>query len=99
MIKALHFANDFRISFISITPQLVADDDDRMGVAADVLTRLEASPKNGMNADGIEIVGRNDAPARGLGVIANAESASGNLADESFLTERTISAQVLEIRP
>jgi hypothetical protein len=87
------------ISFISIMPHLVADDDDRMGIAADVLARLKTSPKNGMNADGIKIVRRNDAPARSFSAIANAESGSDDLADESVLTERTISAQVLEIKP
>src|SRR5207244_2827254 len=41
IIKALHLANDFRVAFKTIAPHLIADDDDRMGIAADILARFE----------------------------------------------------------
>jgi hypothetical protein len=99
VVEALHLANDLWISFVSVAPQLIADDHHRMGIAAHIFSRLEAPPEHWTNADGVEIVCRNDHPARGFGVISDAQRAAGNRADESVLAQPAIAAQILEIGP
>ena len=99
IIKALRLANDFRVAFETIAPHLIADDYDRMGIAAYILARFEATPENRTNPDCVEIVGRYDATGGCLGVIADTQRATGNLADERLLAKRAASPQIQEVRP
>ena len=57
IIEALRLANDFRVPFETLSPQLIADHYDRMGVAAYLLARFETTPQNRTNADRVEVVG------------------------------------------
>src|SRR5579871_1814012 len=63
IIKALHLAHDLRIAFIPVAPHLITDHDDGMRITAIVFIGLEAPAEDGMNANGIEVVGGNDAAA------------------------------------
>ena len=99
IVEALHLANDFRVTFEAILPELIADDHDRMGIVACILTRFEATPENRVHAGGIEIVGGDDASARGLCALSDTQRATGNLTDERVLAERAVPAQVEEVRP
>jgi hypothetical protein len=99
VVEALHLADDFRIRVVAIAPQPIADDHHRMRIAAHIFSPLEAAPDNGTNADGLEIVRRNDHPARGFRMISDAQRGAGNRADESILAQRAIPAQILKIGP
>ncbi len=40
-----------------------------MGIAADIFARFEAAPENGVDADRIEIIRRDDAAGRNFSVV------------------------------
>jgi hypothetical protein len=48
----------------AILPALVADDRDRMSIASDILGRLETTAQDRRDAEGVEIVRRDDAARR-----------------------------------
>jgi hypothetical protein len=91
IVQALPLADDLAIAFEATAPQLIADDDDWMGVTAYVLARFEASPEHGMDSGSVKVVRRNDAAGRYLGMVADVQRAAGNFADEPVLAERATS--------
>src|SRR5258708_21365736 len=64
-----------------------------------VFSGEEAAAEHGGNADGVEVVGGDDAAGGALGAIAHAERGAGDFADEERLAEGATSLEVLEIGP
>ena len=98
-VKALRPADDLRIATEATLPELIADDGDGMRALPNVLARQKAAAENRMHADGVEVVGGDDAAGGALGAIADAERGAGNFADEDRFAERAASLEVLEIGP
>src|SRR5213078_1961742 len=98
-VEALRLAHNLRIAAEAPLPQLVADHGDGMRALPLIFAGKEAAAEHGRNADGVEVVGGNDAAGGALGPIADAECGAGDFADEERLAEGAASLEVLEIRP
>src|SRR6266478_1917071 len=71
----------------------------RMRALSGIFVGQEAAAEYGGNADGVEVVGGDDAAGGALGTIADAERGAGDFADEERLAEGAASLEVLEIGP
>ena len=69
----------------AIAPKLIADDDDRVGVAAGFFLGLKAAAEDGMHSDRVEVVGRDEAAGCDLRVISIAQRRTRDRADEQVL--------------
>ena len=98
-VEALRLADDLPIATEAPLPQLVADHGDGMRALPLVFAGKETAAEHGGNADGVEVVGRDDAAGGALGTIADAERGAGDFADEERLAESAASLEVLEIGP
>ncbi len=98
-VEALRLADDLRIAAEAPLPQLVTDDGDGMRALPLVFAGKEAAAEHRGNADGVEVVGRDDAAGGALGTIADAERGAGDFTDEERLAEGAASLEVLEIGP
>src|SRR5580704_7809836 len=76
-VEALRLADDLRITAEAPLPELVADYGDGMRALPLVFAGKEAATKHGGNADGVEVVGGDDAAGGALGTIADAERGAG----------------------
>src|SRR6185437_2687316 len=85
------------IAIEAVLPKLVADHDHGMRALALIFARQKAAAEDRVYADGVKVIGRDDAASGALGAIADAERSAGNLADEGRFAERTASLEVLEI--
>ena len=63
-------------------PQLIADHDDRMGVAAGIIDGLEAAAERWANTNRVEVIGGDDAADGGFRACSDVEGAAGDFADE-----------------
>src|SRR5580704_654759 len=70
-----------------------------MRVPPRVFTRLEAAPKNRMNANSIKIVRRYDASGSALGAVADTEGSPRNLAHKKSVKKRGTPLQIGEVWP
>src|SRR5262249_43252347 len=95
----LRLADDIRVGVKPLLPHLIADDRDGMGIAAGVLTRLEATAEDGMDTDRVEIVRRHHAAGDALRAIAERQRRSGDLLADERLSERAAAFEILEVRP
>src|SRR5690348_10853165 len=75
-VEALRLADDVRIAIEHVLPESIADDDDRIGVAASVLAGFESAAHNRADAERFEIIRGNDASGYALRAAANAERSS-----------------------
>src|SRR6266849_903128 len=98
-VEPLRLPDDLRIALESPLPQLVTDYRHGMRVASHVFSGLESTPKNRVDADGIKIVRRYNAPRGALGAAADAESRAHNLAHKKCVKQRAISLQISKIWP
>src|SRR5437016_1894539 len=72
-IEHLYLPHDCRVAAESFRPQPVTNHGHRMGIAVHVLAFLESTAEDWMNADGIEIIGGDDAGRDAFGTVADAK--------------------------
>src|SRR6266404_784752 len=70
-----------------------------MGVSSSVLAGLEGAPENGMDSDGVKIIGRDDASGGDLGTVTDAERGAHDFADDEGVDESGIFLEVEEVGP
>ena len=99
VVEALHFSDDVWIGVETAVPELIADHDHRMGVAAGIVAGLEGAPEGRANTNGLEVIGGDDAADRGFRACADVESAGGDFADEEAVALCAVLAQSLKVRP
>ena len=99
VVEALHFSDDVRIGVEAAMPELVADDDDGMGVAAGIVAGLEGAAESGANTNGVEIIGGDDAADGDFGAGSDIEGAGGDFADEEGVALGAVLAQGLKVGP
>src|SRR5262249_5726760 len=81
-------------------PELIADDDDRVRIAADVFARVKAASHNRLYAERIEVIRRDDAARYALGfLIHESERRAVDPVRDERLNRRSAPLEVLEVRP
>jgi len=86
-IQPLRFSDYGGIAFEAALPKLMADHRHGMRTLSPVFAGEEAAAEHGGNADGVEVVGGDDAAGGALGTIADAQRGAGDFADEERLAE------------
>jgi len=66
-----------------------------MRTPSGIVVGQEATAEHGWNADGVEVIGGDDAAGGALGTIADAERGTSDFADEERLAEAAASLEVL----
>src|SRR5262249_53126299 len=97
--QSLCLSDDLWVPFAAIAPELIAEDDQRMRIAADILAWLETAPQDGTYTDGVEIVGRDNAAGRDLSVVSHVERAAGDRSNESVVAQCAVAAEIEEVGP
>ena len=98
-VEHLSPADDSRIAVEALLPHLVADHRYRVGVAPEVLSRLEPAAQDRMDSQRLEIVGRHDAARRTLGPLADAEGRPRDPVHDERVEEPAALLEVGEVRP
>jgi hypothetical protein len=77
----------------------MTNDHDWVSLAASVFAGFEAAAERRMDAEGVEIIGGDDAAGDALGAIANAESGTGDFGNYKGVDEFGTFLQIENIRP
>src|SRR5882762_10306444 len=70
-----------------------------MGIASEIFAWLKSAPKDGMDADGVKIIGGDNAASGDLSAVADAEGSARDFGDDERVDERATFLQVEQFRP
>ncbi len=70
-----------------------------MGITAEIFSGFEPSPQCGTDPQCVEIIGRNNAPSRTLGPVADGKRNAGDSIHDESVKKLAVPLKILEIRP
>src|ERR1700733_4680471 len=98
-VQHLGAADNGRIARVALLPGEIGDHGYRVRVAAGVLTWLEASPHEGTDTEGIEIVSGDDAAGGAGGAVAAVERGAHDAVRDEGVDQGAVPLEVLKVGP